>query len=72
MLFLSGSLRDEISLRAVITKGCRQRCMYLRHAKAIDALDRYLDYRIARRLRTTGDPARYRDPEPASKLILTY
>ena len=35
-------------------------------------LDRYLDYRIARRLRTTSDPGRYRGLEPASKLILTH
>jgi site-specific recombinase XerD len=72
VLFPSGALRDEISLRAAITKGCRQRCIYLSHAKAIEALDRYLDYRITRRLRTTGDPGRYRGLEPSSKLILTH
>lgn len=55
-----------------ITKGCRQRCIYLSHAKAVAALDRYLGYRAARRLRTTGDPARYRGLEPSSKLILTH
>jgi integrase/recombinase XerD len=71
VLFPSGALRDEISLRAAITKGGRQRCVYLSHTKAIDALDRYLDYRVARRLRTTGD-LRYRGLEPASKLILTH
>lgn len=32
VLFPSGALRDEISLRAAITKGCRQRCIYLSHA----------------------------------------
>jgi len=72
VLFPSGALRDEISLRAAITKGCRQRCIYLSHAKAIEALDRYLGYRIARRLRTTGDPGRYRGLEPSSKLVLTH
>lgn len=72
VLFPSGARRDEVSLRAAITKGCRQRCIYLSHAKAIEALDRYLDHRIARRLRTTGDPCRYRGLEPASKLILTH
>lgn len=71
LLFPSGALRDEISLRAAITKGCPQRCIYLSHAKAIEALDRYLDYRIARGLRTTGDQGRYRGLEPASMLILT-
>lgn len=72
VLFPSGALREEISLRAAITKGCRQRCIYLSHAKAIEALDRYLDCRIAQRLRTTNDPGRYRGLEPTSKLILTH
>jgi site-specific recombinase XerD len=72
VLFPSGALRDEISLRAAITKGCRQRCIYLSHTKAVEALDRYMDYRITRRLRTTGDPGRYRGLEPSSKLILTH
>jgi len=72
VLFPSGALRDEISLRAAITKGCRQRCIYLSHAKAIDALDVYLSYRTAKRLRTTDDPSRYRGLEPTSKLILTH
>ena len=27
VLFPSGALRDEIGLRAAITKGCRQRCI---------------------------------------------
>jgi site-specific recombinase XerD len=72
VLFASGALRDEISLRAAITKGCRQRCIYLSHPKAIEALDRYLDYRITRCQRTTGDLGRYRGLEPSSKLILTH
>lgn len=72
VLFPSGALRDEISLRAAITKGCRQRCVYFSHAKVIEALDRYLDYRVTRRLRTTGEPGRYRGLEPTSMLILTH
>lgn len=72
VLFPSGALRDEISLRAAITKGCRQRCIYLTHAKAIEALDRYLTYRKARRLRVTSETGRYRGLEPSSKLILTH
>jgi integrase/recombinase XerD len=72
VLFPTGALRDEVSLRAAITKGCRQRCIYLSHAKAIEAFDLYLGYRMARRLRVTGDPGRYRGLEPASKLLLTH
>ena len=72
VLFPSGALREEISLRATITKGCRQRCIYLSHAKAIDALDQYVGYRVERQLRTTDEPSRYRGLEPTSKLILTH
>lgn len=72
VLFPSGSLREEISLRAAITKGCRQRCIYLTHSKAIEALDQYLGYRVARGLRTTDEPGRYRGLEPSSKLVLTH
>jgi len=72
VLFPSGALREEISLRAAITKGCRQRCIYLSHAKAVDALDQYVGYRVAWHLRTPDDPSRYRGLEPTSKLILTH
>ena len=72
VLFPSGALREEISLRAAITKGGRQRSIYLSHAKAIDAIDQYLGYRVVRHLRTTRDPRRYRGLEQASKLILTH
>lgn len=72
VLFPSSPLREEISLRAAITKGCRQRCIYLSHAKAIDAIDQYLGYRVVRSLRTTSDSSRYRGFEPASKLILKH
>lgn len=48
VLLPSGALRSEFSLREAITKACRQRCIYQSHAKAIDALERCLDYRIAR------------------------
>lgn len=66
VLFPSGVLRDEISLRAAIAKGCRQRCIYLTHAKAIEALDRYLAYRIERRLRVTDETSHYRGLERAA------
>jgi site-specific recombinase XerD len=72
VLFPSGALRGEISLRAAITKGGRQRCVYLSHAQTIEALEGYLDYRVTRRLRTTGAFGRYRGLVPSSKLILTH
>jgi integrase/recombinase XerD len=33
VLFPSGALRGEISLRAAIMKGCRQRCIYLSYGQ---------------------------------------
>ena len=44
VLFRLGARRDEISLRVAITKGGRQRCIYLIHVKAIEVLNRYLEY----------------------------
>src|SRR4051794_15591144 len=37
-LFPSGAIRSEVSLRAAITKGCRQRCIYLVHSQTIQRL----------------------------------
>jgi len=68
VLFPFGALRDEISWRAAITKGCGQRCVYLTLAKAVEALDRYLCYRVSRGLRTTGEPGRYRGLESNSSM----
>ena len=72
VLFPSNTRYEEISLCAAITKGCRQRCIYLSHTKAIDAINQYLSYQVVRRLRTTSAPSRYRGLEPASELILTH
>jgi hypothetical protein len=46
VLFPSGKLRVEISMRESITKGCKQRCAYLSTRPAIEALEAYLQYRI--------------------------
>lgn len=72
ILFPSGSIRQEVSLRAVITKGCRQRCIYPTNRALVDALERYLVYRIERRWRMSDDPKRYRGLRPDSKLVLTF
>lgn len=42
VLLPSGRLRSEISFRAEITKGCRQRLAYLTNPKLIAAMDRYI------------------------------
>ncbi len=48
VMFPSGTLRREISLRAAITKGCRQRTAYLTSPKLITAIERYIADRLAR------------------------
>ena len=72
VLFPSGAIRQEFSLRAVITKGCRQRCIYPTNRVLVEALERYLDYRIGRRWRMSDEPKRYRGLRQDSKLILTF
>ena len=72
IMFSSGAFRTEVSLRAKITKGCRQRCIYLTHKKTVDALERYLALRIRLGLGTELTNDRYRGLSPATALILTH
>jgi hypothetical protein len=72
VLFPSGAIRSEVSLRAAITKGCRQRCIYLTHPQTIAALECYVNLRIKRGLGTELTAERYRGPSPATLLILTH
>lgn len=44
----SGQLREEMSLRAAITEGLRQRCVHLSHPKTVAALERYVEWRWQR------------------------
>lgn len=70
VLFPSGAIRSEVSLRAAITKGCRQRCVYLTHPKTASALERYLNHRIARGMGTELTAERYRGLAPSTCLVL--
>ena len=70
VLFPSGAIRSEVSLRAAITKGCRQRCVYLTHPKTVSALECYLNHRIARDMGTELTAERYRGLAPSSCLVL--
>lgn len=72
VLFSSGIARYEVSLRAAITKGCRQRCIYLTHQQTIAALERYLAPRLKRGLGTELTTDRYRGLSPTTALILTH
>jgi len=71
-MFQSGLLRQEVSVRAVITKGCRQRCIYPTNRTLIEALECYLAYRIERRWHMSDEPKKFRGLRPDSKLILTF
>jgi integrase/recombinase XerD len=46
----AGTRFEEIGLTGSITKGCRPRSIYLSHAKAIEAFDRYVEWRYRRGL----------------------
>ncbi|CAE6795738.1 Tyrosine recombinase XerC [Paraburkholderia domus] len=69
--FPSGKLRHEVSLRAAITKGCRQRCIFLSGHKLAVAIERYLGYRVAKGLGTTVARPEYRGLIADLPLILT-
>lgn len=72
VLLPSGRLRTEVSLRAEITKGCRQRLAYLTNPKLIAALERYVAWRKARGFGCSLDDRQYRGLMPETRLILTW
>ena len=72
VLLPSGQLRKEVSLRAAITKGCRQRCVFITHDLAVAALDRYVEHRWDSDQGTELDRKRYRGLCPETPLVLTH
>ncbi len=72
LLLPSGMLRKEVSLRAPITEGCRQRCVFITHQLVIDALDLYIEHRWAEGLGTELARAMYRGLSPETTLILSH
>lgn len=71
VLLPSGAVRPEVSLRAAITKGCRQRCVFLTHHDTRKALDAYIEWRWDTGFGTDLDRRRYRGLSPATPLIVT-
>ena len=69
LMHASGKLRSEISMREAVTKGCRQRCAYLVSKPAVQALETYLQYRIARGIKTVLGPGPYRSLLPHQPVI---
>lgn len=72
VLLPSGKLREEVSLRAEITKGCRQRLAYMTNPKLIAALERYIAWRRSKDFGCSLDDRQYRGLMPATRLILTW
>lgn len=72
VLLPSGRLRSEVSLRAEITKGCRQRLAYLTNPKLIAALERYIAWRRARGFGCSLDDRKFRGLMPETRLVLTW
>lgn len=73
LLYPSGKLRTEVSLRAAITKGCKQRCVYVSSPKLIAALERYLEFRWTHSIGTFPDrtEAAYRGLRADLPLLMT-
>ncbi|MCE3606563.1 tyrosine-type recombinase/integrase [Massilia sp. P8910] len=71
-MFSSGKLRQEVSLRALVTKGCRQRCVYPTNLDLVAALEGWLALGVKRSWRMSDDPKRFRGLRADSKLILTF
>ncbi|KLU20535.1 integrase [Caballeronia mineralivorans PML1(12)] len=69
--FSSGELRREISLRAAITKGCRQRCIFPSSPKLIAALHRYVAFRGERDIGTAFGRTEYHGLNRHLPLILS-
>jgi integrase/recombinase XerD len=67
----SGTRFEEIGLPGSITKGCRPRSIFLSHAKAIDAFDRYVEWRYRRGLGVALDRREYRGLMPHTRLVVT-
>ena len=60
VMHASGKLREEVSLREAVTKGCRQRCVYMSSKALIHALNEYIQYRIERDIGIEHGDTRYR------------
>ena len=70
-LYPSGSIRQEVYLRADITKGCRPRNIHLTHPKCVAAIDAWLEARRHRGWGLSRDSS-YRGFLPHTKLVLTH
>jgi integrase/recombinase XerD len=71
VLYPSGAIREEVYLRAEITKGCRARNVHLTHPKCIAAIDAWLEVRRRRGWGLSREST-YQALMPDTKLVLTH
>jgi site-specific recombinase XerD len=71
VLHASGQMREEVYLRAAITKHSRPRTIYLTHPKTRAAVEAWLAYRRERGWGLSPDPE-YRGFRPDKRLVLTH
>lgn len=67
----NGKIRSEMSLRAAVTKGCRQRCAYLVTKPLLAALEAYISYRIERDIGMELVTSKYRGLIPNQPLVFS-
>jgi hypothetical protein len=68
ILLASGAIRADVRLRAEITKGCKARIAYFSNPKLVEALDRYIQDRVARKI-GLGFDGEYRGLNPDTPLF---
>lgn len=69
VMFPSGKLREEVSLRAAVTKGCRPRSAFFVQKKLVEAMEAYLQYRIDKGIGTELGAVKYRGLLPHQPVI---
>lgn len=70
VMFPSGRLREEVSLRQDVTKNSKQRCCYFSNGDLITALEAYIAYRLDKGIGTElNDSKGYRGLLPDMPLI---
>ena len=69
VMYRDGKLRLEMSLRAAVTKGSKQRCAYLSSKPLIAAPQTYIAYRLEHGIGTELNGAAYRGLLPQLPLI---
>ena len=69
VMFPSGKLREEVSMRAAITKGCRPRSAFIVHKQLVEALEDYLQHRMDRGIGMELGGIKYRGLLPHQPVI---